>query len=261
MAQYRAHEEQPGLEVAQEAEAPQVVYEGGLEYNHAQQNHNFANYHAQQYGGPPLFDPSRHSTYTGSSPVFSALSPDGKIPFDGPPPMAMEKPPGDSVHLRIGRRKLWLILGSLATVLVLGLSLGLGLGLGLSKSGDGSSSNASASSTASPTSTATPESSISCPASNDTTFTSTADPTKFDVYCAIDYNSNADANTQDLLHTEADIAEDCINLCASNDKCVGAGWGFYQPDTSVAGSNVCWLKSKLGTSHTAIQNWVFVIKQ
>ncbi|KAG6360908.1 hypothetical protein INS49_011976 [Diaporthe citri] len=237
-----------------------VAYHEGLELNHAQ---HFANYNPQQYGQPPPFDPYRQSTYTGtgSSPAFSALTPDGKIPFDGPPPAAMEKPPGDSVHLKIGRKKLWLILGSLAAVLVLGLSLGLGLGLGLSKSGDGSSSNAPASSTPSPSSTATPESSISCPTSNGTTFTSTTDPAKFDVYCAIDYNSNADANTRDLVHMEADIAEDCINLCAANDSCVGAGWGFYQPDTSVAGSNVCWLKSKLGTSHAAIQDWVFVIKQ
>lgn len=60
---------------------------------------------------------------------------------------------------------------------------------------------------------------------------------------------------------ETDRAEDCINMCASNDSCVGAGWGWYQPDSSVAGSDVCWLKSKLGTSHTAIQDWVFVIKQ
>lgn len=117
-----------------------VAYHQGLEFNlNAQHNPNFANY--QPYGGPPPFDPYRQSTYTGagSSPAFSALTPDGKIPFDGPPPAAMEKPPGDSVHLKIGRKKLWLILGALAAVLVLGLSLGLGLGLGLSKSGDGSS--------------------------------------------------------------------------------------------------------------------------
>lgn len=184
MAQYRAHEEQPGLEVAREAEAPQYVaptsarprrfqvsnsgdtrsalmgrfdvnsfaiyrgvsltvnknrvfYEQGLELNHAQHNR----YSTQQYGHPPPFDPYRQSTYTGSSPAFSALTPasDGKIPFGGPPPTAMEKPPGDSVHLRIGKKKLWLILGSLAVILVLGLSLGLGLGLGLSQSGEGSS--------------------------------------------------------------------------------------------------------------------------
>lgn len=121
-----------------------VVYHEGLEWNHAQQaqqNHNFANYNTQQYGGPPPFDPYRQSTYTGagSSPAFSALTPDGKMLYDGPPPAAMEKPPGESVHLKIGKKKLWLILGALAAVLVLGLSLGLGLGLGLSKSGGGSS--------------------------------------------------------------------------------------------------------------------------
>lgn len=122
-------------------------------------------------------------------------------------------------------------------------------------------SNASASSTPSPSSTATPESTISCPASNGTSFTSTTSSAEFEIYCAIDYNSNADSDTRDLLHVEADRTEDCIELCAANDSCVGAGWGYYQPDTSVAGSDVCWLKSSLGTSHTAIQDWVFVIKQ
>lgn len=122
-------------------------------------------------------------------------------------------------------------------------------------------SSDSSSSTPSPSSTATPESSISCPSSNGTTFTSTADSTKFEIYCGIDYNSNADSNNRDLSHTEADTAEDCINMCAANSSCVAAGWGWYQPDTSVAGSDVCWLKSKLGTSQAAVQAWVFVIKQ
>lgn len=122
-------------------------------------------------------------------------------------------------------------------------------------------SSDSASSTPSPSSTATPESSISCPSSNGTTYTSTTDSAEFDIYCGIDYNSNADSNTRDLVHMEADTAEDCINMCAANGSCVAAGWGFYQPDTSVAGSDVCWLKSKLGTSHAAVQAWVFVIKQ
>lgn len=53
--------------------------------------------------------------------------------------MGMEKPPEEEVNLRIGKKKLLWILGSLAALLVLGLSLGLGLGLGLSQSGDGSS--------------------------------------------------------------------------------------------------------------------------
>lgn len=122
-------------------------------------------------------------------------------------------------------------------------------------------SNTSPASTPSPSSTSTPESTISCPASNGTTFTSTSNSAEFEIYCSIDYNSNADSNTRDLVHMEADRAEDCIDLCAANDSCVGAGWGWYQPDSSVAGSDVCWLKSRLGTSHAAVQAWVFVIKQ
>ncbi|KAH8773590.1 hypothetical protein F5883DRAFT_641576 [Diaporthe sp. PMI_573] len=241
-----------------------VFYEQGLELNQAHHNPNFGNYNTQHYGQPPQFEPYRQSYQTGSSPAFSSLTPasDGKIPFEGPPPTAMGKPPGDEhVNLRIGKRKLWLVLGSLATILVLGLSLGLGLGLGLSQSGDRSSSNTSPSSTPSPSSTSVPESSISCPTSNGTTFTSETNPAEFDIYCAIDYNSNTDSNTRDLAHMDTDRAEDCINMCASNNSCVGAGWGWYQPDSSVAGSNVCWLKSKLGTSHSAIQDWIFVIKQ
>ncbi|POS75741.1 hypothetical protein DHEL01_v205867 [Diaporthe helianthi] len=271
MAQYRANEEQPGLEVApgRDAEAPQVFYEQGLEFNAAQHKANLGHYntqpYGQQYGPPPQLDPyNRQSYQTSTSPSFSYLTPasDGKIPFDGTPPVGTENSPGaEHVSLKIGKRKLWLILGVLATVLVLGLSLGLGLGLGLSQSGDGSSSDSSPSSTPKPSSTSVPESSISCPTSNRTTFTSEISPAEFDIYCGIDYNGNADANTKDLAHIETARAEDCINMCASNESCVGAGWGWYQPDSSVAGSDVCWLKSKLGTSHTAIQDWVFVIKQ
>lgn len=139
-------------------EPNRVLYEQGLELNQTQHNPNFVHYNTQQqygqpqygqpqygqpqYGQPPQFDPHRQSYQTGSSPAFSALTPasDGKIPFEGPPPTGTEKAPGDEhVNLRIGKRKLWLILGAVAVVLVLGLSLGLGLGLGLSQSGSGSS--------------------------------------------------------------------------------------------------------------------------
>ncbi|KAJ0117316.1 hypothetical protein J7T55_003729 [Diaporthe amygdali] len=270
MAHYRAHEEQPGLEVAPGVEAPQVVYEQGLEYNHAQPttiyNQNtqhsppFLNYNAQQPGAPPPFDPYRQSAYTGSS--FSGWTPgsDGKTPFERPPPVGAEKSSSKDLIFRMPKKRFWLIVGGLIAVLVVGIALALGLGLGLNQSSGGSSS-ASASSTPSASSTSTPESSISCPSANQTTYTSTTKDTEFIIYCAIDYNGNADANTKDLVHMEADRAEDCIDMCASNDSCVGAGWGFYQPDSSVAGSDVCWLKSKLGSSHTAIQDWVFVIKQ
>jgi hypothetical protein len=131
-------------------EQHRVLYGQGLELNpHASQppqHAQFVNYNAQQYqqyGQPPLeHDPYRQSYQTGSSPAFSTLTPasDGKMPFGGPPSTVAEKPEGEHVNLRIGKRKLWLILGALATILVIGLSLGLGLGLGLSQSGGGDSS-------------------------------------------------------------------------------------------------------------------------
>lgn len=81
------------------------------------------------------------------------------------------------------------------------------------------------------------------------------------MYCDIDYNSLQKSGTEDLSHMETDTVEGCISNCASDNSCVGAGWGWYQPDTSITGSDVCWLKSKLGTSQATNVDWFFVIKE
>jgi len=43
---------------------------------------------------------------------------------------------------------------------------------------------------------------------------------------------------------------DCIDMCAGQAGCVGAGWGWWQT------SNVCWLKSSLATSQPSAL-WYF----
>jgi len=43
---------------------------------------------------------------------------------------------------------------------------------------------------------------------------------------------------------------ECINTCAEQEGCVGAGWGDYN------GRDVCWLKSKLATAQKS-SAWYF----
>ncbi len=71
-----------------------------------------------------------------------------------------------------------------------------------------------------------------------------------------DYNSNLGA-TQDLYNTQTDTLAECLDLCASEDVCVGAGWGFGAVDGK--GKAICWLKSKLGVFNVA-QAWSFIIR-
>lgn len=104
-----------------------------------------------------------------------------------------------------------------------------------------------------PASKPRPSSSLSCPTSDGIIYSASGET--FEVYCSVDYNSNADPGNKDLKHMEADTVDSCIDSCASDSDCVGAGWGLYQ------GSNVCWLKSQLGTSQSADEDWIFVIKQ
>lgn len=78
---------------------------------------------------------------------------------------------------------------------------------------------------------------------------------KFLVLCNVDYNGNfAGSGTTDIGNEETNTVEDCINVCAGNSSCAGAGWGNFN------GHDVCWLKGSLGKSQSA-DNWFFVIKQ
>ncbi|KAJ4304125.1 hypothetical protein N0V88_001735 [Collariella sp. IMI 366227] len=42
--------------------------------------------------------------------------------------------------------------------------------------------------------------------------------------CGRDYNSNV-GTTQDMYHTPTDTLSECLDACAQQDGCVGAGWG------------------------------------
>ncbi|KAF2723831.1 WSC-domain-containing protein [Polychaeton citri CBS 116435] len=110
-----------------------------------------------------------------------------------------------------------------------------------SSTSSGSSTTPTGSATGSTTSTGTTtstsaiatSSSISCPASNNTIYTSNSK--NFTVECGIDHQGG------DLTSLSASSLAACIDACAQNDKCV---------DVSLSGS-ACYLKSSLGKAISA----------
>ncbi|KAK3692839.1 hypothetical protein B0T22DRAFT_29095 [Podospora appendiculata] len=83
-----------------------------------------------------------------------------------------------------------------------------------------------------------PDQTVQCPLNNLTLYTSQADATKkFVLLCGRDFNS--DRGTRDLYNEETHNMSGCIDACAKQPGCVGAGWG---PSDGV---NLCWLKSYL----------------
>ncbi|KAI1465596.1 uncharacterized protein F4812DRAFT_103735 [Daldinia caldariorum] len=145
----------------------------------------------------------------------------------------------------------WLIIGPLIAILVIGLAVGLGVGLASSHN---SSSNSDGTPTSSNPSSATTSTPITCPQSNGTIYEGAGNE-PFLVVCNVDYNSNyAGSGTTDIGNEETSSVEDCIDTCAGNSTCVGAGWGNYE------GRYICWMKGKLGSSQGA-PNWLFAIRQ
>ncbi len=92
---------------------------------------------------------------------------------------------------------------------------------------------------------------MQCPLNNNTLYQ--ADFSKsFLLLCGRDYNSNA--GSEDLFNQPKATMGECIQTCANNTGCAGAGWGNYQ------GTMTCWLKSTLGQSNKS-PNWYFAIKE
>ncbi|KAI0117478.1 hypothetical protein F4814DRAFT_288519 [Daldinia grandis] len=145
----------------------------------------------------------------------------------------------------------WLIVGPLIAIIVVGLAVGLGVGLATSHK---SSSDSNATPTSSHPSSTTGSASIACPQSNGTIYEGAGnDP--FLVLCDVDYNGNWEGSgTTDIGNEESSSIEDCVDMCAGNSTCAGAGWGKYN------GNYVCWMKGKLGSPQDS-PNWFFVIRQ
>ncbi len=91
---------------------------------------------------------------------------------------------------------------------------------------------------------------VVCPADNRTVYAANFSKA-FMLLCGRDYNSNAGAT--DMTHKAVSTAGECIQTCANNTGCVGAGWGSY------LGVETCWLKSALGEPNPST-GWYFAVR-
>ncbi|KAK4200472.1 hypothetical protein QBC40DRAFT_70904 [Triangularia verruculosa] len=95
---------------------------------------------------------------------------------------------------------------------------------------------------------------IDCPSQNLTLYSSPATPSinrKFLLLCGRDYNVVNGAT--DMFAVGVDTMAECIDSCAKQDGCVGAGWGEQ------SGRSVCYLKSRLGQPNMA-SHWQFAVE-
>ncbi|KAK1987253.1 hypothetical protein LZ30DRAFT_580461 [Colletotrichum cereale] len=143
------------------------------------------------------------------------------------------------------RRKLcYIIMGVAIVFAVAAIAIGVGVGFALGRPSQNGSSN---STNLESTKTAV----ITCPAKDNATFSAQDHPTRhFRLICGHDFNSGEGAI--DLSSANATTMAACIDLCAADQECVGAGWGDYY------GSHLCWMKSRLGEMNTS-GNWLFAM--
>ncbi|KAK0646648.1 hypothetical protein B0T16DRAFT_413946 [Cercophora newfieldiana] len=107
---------------------------------------------------------------------------------------------------------------------------------------------------ASETLSASTTTSILCPESNLTLYTSPTRPSKpFLLLCGRDYHSAQGAI--DLRSIETGSMSECITRCAETEGCVGAGWGEH------GGVLTCWLKAVLGGWHVSSEWCVAVLDE
>jgi len=77
--------------------------------------------------------------------------------------------------------------------------------------------------------------------------------------CGIDYSGASGAT--DLAHVYTSSMAECMNICASYDKCTGAGWGLVTGEAASATSHPCWMKNNLKSPHRARDDYCFGILQ
>ncbi|KAL0930874.1 uncharacterized protein CTRU02_213609 [Colletotrichum truncatum] len=148
-------------------------------------------------------------------------------------------------------RKAFYIVTAVAMTLVI-TAIAVGLGAGLASRGRSSSNNDGSSSRTIPTGVrSTSSANITCPAADNSTFSAQNSPDRlFRLICGHDYNS--EDGSIDLASENATTMASCIDLCAAEPECVGAGWGDYY------GYRLCWMKSRLGKPNVS-GNWLFAV--
>ena len=109
-----------------------------------------------------------------------------------------------------------------------------------------------------PTSTSTSPSPTTdggaCEFDNNTQFTA-ANGKAFLRLCGFDYSGTNEAT--DIGDVPTSTFEKCIETCAKDEECTGAGWAPPSSDEKYSG--ICWMKKDLKKSHVATENWHFAV--
>ncbi|TQN71618.1 hypothetical protein CSHISOI_02641 [Colletotrichum shisoi] len=208
--------------------------------------HSWRNYYHKQNPGLEVAPSSSVSTTTAAA--YGQHHPPG---YHHPPPTS----PDPKTLGADGRRKLcgvrrrlcYIIMGVAIVFAVAAIAVGVGVGLALGRRSQSGGSSSGSKTTPESTKTAT----ITCPASDNSTFSAQDAPARrFRLLCGHDFNSQDGAI--DLTSANATTMAACIDLCAAEAACVGAGWGDYY------GSHLCWMKSRLGDMNVS-GNWLFAV--
>jgi hypothetical protein len=75
--------------------------------------------------------------------------------------------------------------------------------------------------------------------------------------CGLDYSGAGQA--VDIGNVQTLNLEACIDACAAQSNCTGAGWGVIKGDKGP--EHTCWMKTNLGKPHTATSDWAFAVLQ
>lgn len=97
-------------------------------------------------------------------------------------------------------------------------------------------------------------SNITCPGSNNTLYTADTDSKRFQQYCGIDFSGDQAVDVGSVKVTSMDA---CMDACASQSNCTGAGWGYLEGDNGTEHS--CWMKANLTVPHSATDDWAFAV--
>ncbi|KAK4447475.1 hypothetical protein QBC34DRAFT_128952 [Podospora aff. communis PSN243] len=225
----------------------------------------------EKYQSPPpsrhgsIYPPAQKQGAYFTSPEFEAVPPQ----YPGAAyPAALVAPPieynqqGEERFCGL-RRRLFLILLAVGGLVLLIIAIAVGVGVGLSSHNNNSSASAapvlSASSTsrpaASPTAPIPTTTAAACLEATNNSQYSTSNGKTFLRLCNVDYSGVNEAT--DIGDLKASTFEKCIELCAAEAECTGAGWG-----PAVAGKKyreTCWMKKDLKRSHVTPDDWYFAI--
>jgi hypothetical protein len=96
---------------------------------------------------------------------------------------------------------------------------------------------------------------VQCPRVNGTIYTASSGGKQFRRLCGLDYGGEGEAVDIDNVKTRNMDA--CIDACASEENCTGAGWGVIDGDKG--STHTCWMKTNLTKSHKAKPDWGFAV--